>query len=360
MTHAHLKPLLMRASRMMGLTSLGRHLTRGGFRIIGFHGVSLSDEHRRFPTLFISPESFEHRLQFLSRHYEIVPLDLAVRDHLAGSTRPNRVVLTFDDGFYNFLGAAVPLLRAYGASATVYTITSDLGAEEPIYGLLLKDVVLASSLTTARNVAAGMPGEWPLASQADRLRLTSALVSALRHRADRSARLAFCAEVGSALRVDVDSRLRQRIWHRLRPSELKALVAEGFDVQLHTHTHHNVVEHRSQVRTEIRENRRILEAVLGRPATDFCYPSGLWERDVWSDLAAEGVRSAVTTRNGPNYPATPVLSLRRFLTGEAMSAAEFEFELSGLRWLAHALRHPGSRHVPSEKRLRYSVQPTLY
>jgi hypothetical protein len=81
---------------------------------------------------------------------------------------------------------------------------------------------------------------------------------------------------------------------------------------------------------------------------------------VWPDLTLEGVRSAVTTRNGPNYPQTPVLALRRYLTGEAMTDLDFEFGLSGLRWLAHAIRRPASRFEASEKRLRYKQQPELY
>jgi hypothetical protein len=121
-----------------------------------------------------------------------------------------------------------------------------------------------------------------------------------------------------------------------------------------------VVEHREIVRDEVRTNREVLERLTGRRALDFCYPLGLWDKAVWPDLRAEGVRSAVTTRNGPNYTATPALALRRYLTGEAMTDLDFEFGLSGLRWLAHAARRPASRFEASEKRLRYKHQPELY
>ena len=148
-----LKRAILQASRLTGLTALGRTLTRHGFNIIGFHGVSLADEHARFPTLFISPESFERRLQFLSRHYEIVPLQDAVAQHREGRIRPHQVVLTFDDGFYNFLGRAVPILERYHAPATVYVVTSEVESGAPAFNLLAKDLVLSSR----RREASGLP-----------------------------------------------------------------------------------------------------------------------------------------------------------------------------------------------------------
>ena len=54
----------------------------------GHRRGALEDEHERFPTLFISPESFERRLRFLVKHYEIVPLQAAIEQHRAN--RPQR------------------------------------------------------------------------------------------------------------------------------------------------------------------------------------------------------------------------------------------------------------------------------
>ena len=63
----------------------------------------------------------------------------------------------------------------------------------------------------------------------------------------------------------------------------RQVVAEGFDLQLHTNNHRNVIENRQIVRDEVRANRRSLEPLSGRPAVHFCYPLGLWQRDVWPD-----------------------------------------------------------------------------
>ncbi len=355
------KRTILEVSRAVGVMALSRSLTRGGFNIVGFHGVSLVDEHLRFPTLFISPESFERRLKFLTTHYRIVPLEDVVQQHRVGRIRPKQVVLTFDDGFYNFLGRAIPVLKKFGAHATVYVVTSDVVSGEPPFNLLVRDLILS----TPRSHAIGLPhapdDPCDLSTLSLRNALVSAVVEALNARCVTAAdRFAFCRTLSEALDVDVDAKLRARIWDRLTPAEVRRVVDEGFSVQLHTHTHRNVIAYRRQVRDEVRTNRQILERLSGTRAVHFCYPLGLWDRAAWADLAAEGVESAVTTRNGPNYPQTPALALRRYLTGEAMSELEFEFGLSGLRWLVRAALKSANRFEPSEKRVRYGEQPELY
>jgi peptidoglycan/xylan/chitin deacetylase (PgdA/CDA1 family) len=354
-----IKGAILHGARWSGAVALGRVLTRRGFNVIGFHGVSLEDEHERFPTLFISPETFERRIRFLVEHYRVIPLEEAIRQHRAGRIEPNQVVLTFDDGFYNFLGRAIPILDEYKAPATVYVVTSDVESGEPAYNLLARDVILSTRLRRARGLPHEPDTEHDLSSLARRNALVAQVQAALRRTANGQESLQMCRALASALEVDIEHKLRARLWDRLTPAEVREVVARGYDVQLHTHTHRNVVENRERVRDEVRMNRQSLERLGGRPAVHFCYPLGLWERRVWSDLVAEGVESAVTTKNGPNYPETPILSLRRYLTGEAMSDLEFEFGLSGLRWLARA-PFDGSRYAPTEKRARYAEQPDLY
>ena len=61
------------------------------------------------------------------------------RENARDFLRDHEVVLTFDDGFYNFLGRAVPLLEQYGATATVYVVSNDIETADPMFNLLLRD-----------------------------------------------------------------------------------------------------------------------------------------------------------------------------------------------------------------------------
>jgi peptidoglycan/xylan/chitin deacetylase (PgdA/CDA1 family) len=124
-------------------------------------------------------------------------------------------------------------------------------------------------------------------------------------------------------------------------------------MQLHTHSHFNVVDHANLAAEQVRVCRATVEATTGLPAPHFCYPSGRWTKDIWPTLEREGVTTATTTRSGPNFTTTPLLSLRRVMNGEDRTQLEFEFEMSNVRWLLSRLVGRGDYSTPSEKRRAY-------
>lgn len=77
----------------------------------------------------ISEEAFEAQLRYLSEGgYSILTLAQAI-DILDGKQQaPSRpVLLTFDDGYVDNLYVAVPLLQAYGMTATLFVISAYVG-----------------------------------------------------------------------------------------------------------------------------------------------------------------------------------------------------------------------------------------
>ncbi len=66
-------------SRLLGLFYLSRYVTRRALRILCYHGFSLADEHLFRPSLFITPETFARRLEFLQKHlFPVISLETAV------------------------------------------------------------------------------------------------------------------------------------------------------------------------------------------------------------------------------------------------------------------------------------------
>jgi len=65
------------------------------------------------PELFVTEAFLRRRFEIIrDGGYMILPLGEAVA-RLRGGTLPGRsVVITFDDGFYNFIAAAAPLLES--------------------------------------------------------------------------------------------------------------------------------------------------------------------------------------------------------------------------------------------------------
>ena len=89
--------------------------------ILCYHGVALDDEHRWNPKLYVTAALLRRRLETLRKSgCNVLPLGEALERLHAGGLPARSVVLTFDDGFYDFHRQAAPLLREYQLPATVY------------------------------------------------------------------------------------------------------------------------------------------------------------------------------------------------------------------------------------------------
>jgi peptidoglycan/xylan/chitin deacetylase (PgdA/CDA1 family) len=344
-----LKLVLLTALKYLGLFRLARFLThRRGFTIIGWHGVSIHDEHVRNPQYFIRPETLRKRLQYLNKHFQFVSLDEAMKQLRERRIQPNQVVLTFDDGMYDFAARAVRILRQFGAPATVYVLSGNVQNGAPAYPIIIRDMIYRSPIRHTNGGVAGVKGPTSLEGK-NRELWAEALQSAFHQLpTDPNSQDRFVRDLAAELHVDLGSQWNERIWHYLTPQEVRQLSDEGVSMQVHTHTHRTVVQWPDSVYDEVSSCREYLEEITGQPARHFCYPSGLWKREAWGQLEKAGMVSAATCNVGPNFADTPALALRRCIDGESKSQLEFEFVVSGLRWLIHAILHPPQRHVPRE------------
>ena len=367
-----LKHLGVFALKYTGVLRVARRIsTSRGFLIIGWHGVSLEDEHDYFHTLFISPTQLERRLKFLSKVMSIVSLEEALRQKESGSIAPSQVVLTFDDGYYNYKQAALPVLRRYNAPSVNYVVSARMldGRSKP--NLVLRDCIYRTvkqqldveKLAGISSVVLGEEEAKPLSLDGakNRKKVEKLLLSRLEE-IPESEQDAFVDRIGHALQMDVDKLRKRRFWTSLSPSEVHELVhsSDQVSIQLHSHRHHNSVELGDRLSEDLRQCRAAIEEASGKTAADFCYPTGFWTKATWHALTENEVRSAVTTRRGPNFVETHNYSLRRVMDGGANSQLEFEFEVSGIKWLINSWLNPESRVNPSEKTARYRDSAIRY
>ena len=88
---------------------------------------SISDRAQpRFRIFSLSPASFTQQMAYLAQHH-YTPLTVSqyVSARTTGASLPElAVVLTFDDGFADFYTEALPVLRRFGWTATLYISTA--------------------------------------------------------------------------------------------------------------------------------------------------------------------------------------------------------------------------------------------
>ena len=85
--------------------------------------------------------------------------------------------------------------------------------------------------------------------------------------------------------------------HPLSHADLRSLVAEGFEVGAHGHTHKLLWRLQpNEVREEVMPCKQALEDILGRQVDMFCYPGGRHDANVIRTLREVGYSGARTVR----------------------------------------------------------------
>jgi len=329
-----LRALKLTALRMAGGMGLNSLLLESSWRrhrllILGYHGVSLEDEHEWSPSLYLPPALFRDRMEDLRRmDCAVLPLGDALTRLYAGSLPPKAVTLTFDDGGYDFHEVAWPVLREYGFPATVYLTTYYSEYNRPVF-----DVMLSYLLWKGRLRSLSWPEFLPAPVWLDE-RGRDQAVFRIRGRA-RQAELSgaqkddVLAELAARLEVDYAALCARRILHLMTPAEAGEVASAGVDIQLHTHRH-RVSLRRDLFLKELEDNRRSIAAISTAPALHFCYPNGLSRPAFQEFLRSAGVLSAVTMQAGLADMRTDRYSLPRVADVSTLTAAEFAGWVSGL------------------------------
>jgi peptidoglycan/xylan/chitin deacetylase (PgdA/CDA1 family) len=98
--------------------------------ILMYHSVS-KDATPKYRPFVVSPETFANHMAYLRQHlYTPITITQFIRAVAqGGAALPERpIVLTFDDGFADFLAEALPILQQYNFTATLYIATGFIGS----------------------------------------------------------------------------------------------------------------------------------------------------------------------------------------------------------------------------------------
>jgi peptidoglycan/xylan/chitin deacetylase (PgdA/CDA1 family) len=295
-----------------------------GTLILCYHRVAedVEDSFR----LCVRPDNFAAHLEEAVRGRE--PSTLA--DLSVPSRRP-RVVVTFDDGYTDNLGNALPIAESKGVPITVFVTSGMIGNRKGFWWDRLATLLRARPsgqreflLTTdGRSVPIRLGGSRPGADlQAVHRRLLPLPVPEIERALDATAQ-----EWSVTSTPPPDAR-------PLTSAELLQLAgAPSVTIGAHTVDHVRLLgrPRHEQVDT-IADSRKELEDLVGRKVTHFAYPFG--RHDDFDDLAVEAVRSAnfetaCTCLPGTAGPSTDPYRLPRRLV---MDWGRTRFRAQMLRW----------------------------
>lgn len=309
--------------------------------IVCWHGISNDDEHHWDPALFMPPRALRMRLELLrAMKCNVLPLGEGLARVREGTLPPRAVCLTVDDGDSSFYLRAWPMLREYQLPATLYWTTYYSTHPYAVFDPMLSYLLWKGRRNTL--VLREPALRCDLRDPQERRRAFTTLYELARAEAWSAERKeAFLAELAGSLAADYARIKSRRVLHLITPEEARAMVAEGLDLQLHTHRH-RVPREPERFAAELAENSRVLREAGAKAPSHFCYPSGSYLPQFGQWLRASGIESATTCQFGLVERGSDAYFLPRLMDGGAISAAEFCGGLSGIAaLLSRKRRVPG-------------------
>ncbi|MDR7519623.1 MAG: polysaccharide deacetylase family protein [Armatimonadota bacterium] len=264
-------------------------------RVLVYHRVRIPGQAWRGDPDVLSAdvEALDVQMAYLVRHYvPVTGSQVAAALHGQAPLPWHAVLVTFDDGYRDFLEAAWPVLKRHGVPAVLFVPTAFPGTQTAFWWDELHELV---SGTAADEVVAFGLGRLPLRTPLDRSRAVRALNRFLKALPPDELSERLQALRRSLGPVDTSD------WWVLSWDELRRLAADGLAVGSHTRTHAALPSLAlERLEGEIRGADEDLRRELGGGALLFAFPYGMADPRAVPVLRELGYAAAFGLRLGRN------------------------------------------------------------
>src|SRR5215475_6402536 len=252
--------------RMSGAFDLMRLISSRRALILTYHRFSADghDDDGKTPAL-----QFAKQLEYLTAHYDVVPLSRMVERITSSAPLPPRLAaVTIDDGYRDAYEVAYPLLRRYGISASLFVVTEF--ADRRAWIWTDKARFLAQQAPPQRLTMKIQEGELllELNGEASRRDASERVNSVIKRLPDESKEEAI-ERLSRALGVAIPQRPPEE-FSSVTWNQAREMNANGVEIGSHTLTHPiltNVGDER--LRRELSDSKSRLEEILGRQVNQF-------------------------------------------------------------------------------------------
>ncbi|MFN4326522.1 MAG: polysaccharide deacetylase family protein [Azonexus sp.] len=280
--------------------------TKGHLTVFIFHRV-LSQPDELFPD---EPDvsRFDEILGWIKGWFNVIPLDIAVRQ-LRENTLPSRAAaITFDDGYADNFTNALPTLKKNNLCATFFIATGFLDG-----GKMWNDIII-ESIRACQSPALDLNhlnlGTLYIGSLEEKKNTIATILALLKYRSTAE-RAAMANEVANTVGVELPTNLM------MTSAQVAAMHRAGMQIGAHTVSHPILSKTiPSEAKCEIADSKTHLEQLLGERVSLFAYPNGKAGVDFLPEHATIvrelGFDAAVTTDWGTACQSTDLYTLPRF------------------------------------------------
>jgi peptidoglycan/xylan/chitin deacetylase (PgdA/CDA1 family) len=301
-----------------GVTRLASNGYRDSIIVSYHHILPQGDSITGFlqPGMYVTTETFEKHIRYLSSRYRIIPLE-----QLDDLNTQNTCIITFDDGWGDNYLHALPVLERYGVPATIFISTAFIGskvwpwpdrisyysANASNAGIKRMAVIISEEVNSIIRIPESIP----------RFTVAEILIEKLKSLKHEKL-LKALNEID-----EIMGQLKSEL-HETRPwmtwDEIASMHQRNITFGAHTHNHviltNCTIE---EARHEITISRDSLSEKINSHIKTFSFPNGNFNNTLINVLKNEGFTHAVTTCSGSINKSESLFSLKRIMLHEDMT-----------------------------------------
>ncbi len=243
---------------------------------------------------------FERTIGFLSRNYEVLPVEEACAYGGRPFGKKPVATISFDDGYHDNLEYAAPILEKWGCKASFYIVTDCVDTGHMIWTQELKHYLQSTRLLRFDADLSYLPeklqvSSWKTAAQ--RIAYAAAIRNFL-VKANQRVRDYFLSDMRAAF---TDVALPPNVM--MSWDEVRQLHAAGHIIGSHTKSHPALpaLEKVSEVEDELRLSGNRIEAELGTYPMSIAYPFGAYDENVMGATRRTGYKMGMTVNQAWHY-----------------------------------------------------------
>ena len=257
---------------------------------LNYHRV-LSDfefQHTDRPDndLVVSKKIFENQINYLKENFEVI----SIEEINQKKNKKRKVVITFDDGYFDNLKYALPILEKYNCPAIIYIATSFLDDKAIPWWLTVWKIILSQRQLNYNNKI------YKIVEKEDKKNcykiLCRDLISLNKNQQD------IILDNLSDTNIIKENNTK----NFLSSEDLASLGNNNLiEIGCHTHTHQNLkVLSKEEIHNEIMNSKNILQKIIKKKIHHFSIPYGsknCFDENVIEQLSAYNFKTIVTTEH---------------------------------------------------------------
>lgn len=320
----NINTFIYRIIKPIGGLQIAKRLTATHPRIFMYHRVNPDGWGGA-----ITCETFRKQVKTIKRDFNPLHLSELLETKTQRHNGRNAVVITFDDGYYDFYDYAFPILAEEQVPATIFVATGFIDGEVWLWPDQIAFLLERAELDTIPIEGLGEVSIKPQWQRAWHQIADHCL------RLPNRERLRLIDELSEQLNVDLPKSpppsCRPLTWQQLRQMQETGIVEVGS----HSHTHPVMSRLNSdELAREVTLPKCRLATELGQTKPLFCYPNGQpsdYNSEVKEALKLGGYQFGVAAHPGKK-PTQDAFEIKRYPVSR--STMTFEKALYGLTWLA--------------------------